>query len=30
VLPAEVKNAVSHRSRALQAFELWLTGHPLL
>ena len=29
-LPSEVKNAISHRSRALQAFEQWLAGHPLV
>ena len=28
VLPSEVKNAISHRSRALQAFQQWLVGHP--
>jgi XTP/dITP diphosphohydrolase len=27
-LPPEVKNAISHRSRALEALERWLTGHP--
>jgi XTP/dITP diphosphohydrolase len=30
VLPAEVKNSISHRSRALAAFEQWLLAHPLL
>lgn len=30
VLPAEVKNSISHRSRALQAFQHWLIGHPTL
>ena len=30
LLSSEVKNAISHRSRALQAFEQWLAGHPLV
>jgi XTP/dITP diphosphohydrolase len=30
VLPAEVKNAISHRSRALKALEQWLAGQPFL
>jgi XTP/dITP diphosphohydrolase len=28
ILPPEVKNAISHRSRALEALERWLAGHP--
>ena len=30
VLPPEVKNAVSHRSRALEAFGRWLAGQPFV
>jgi XTP/dITP diphosphohydrolase len=30
LLPAEVKNSISHRSRALEAFQHWLIGHPAL
>jgi XTP/dITP diphosphohydrolase len=28
-LPAEAKNAISHRSRALAKFRAWLADHPL-
>jgi XTP/dITP diphosphohydrolase len=28
-LPAEVKNSISHRSRALAKFRSWLESHPL-
>lgn len=28
ILPSEVKNAISHRSRALKALEQWLAAHP--
>ncbi len=30
VLPSEVKNSISHRSRALQALRQWLAGQPFL
>ena len=30
VLPPEVKNGISHRSRALEAFERWLAGQPFV
>ena len=30
ILPPEVKNAISHRSRALEAFGRWLAGQPFL
>ncbi len=29
-LPATVKNAISHRSRALAAFRSWLAEHPVI
>ena len=29
VLPPDVKNAISHRSRALAKFQAWLAGRPL-